>query len=91
MALTVSFKESKRYSKSKLMLFLEIILTRICLHGVTTGSPSSKYEHWRTSALLRDIRNIRICMGKNGDVRRCLYFELGLPVVSPKLSNVTRA
>ena len=28
------------------------------------GSPSSKYEHQRTSALLRNIRNIRICMGK---------------------------
>ena len=31
----------------------------------TTGSPRSKYEHRRTSALLRNIRNIRICMGKN--------------------------
>ena len=30
----------------------------------TTGSPRSKYEHPRTSALLRNIRNIRICMGK---------------------------
>ena len=29
-----------------------------------TGSPSSKYEHRRTSALLRNVRNIRICMGK---------------------------
>ena len=29
-----------------------------------TSSPSSKYEHRRTSALLRNIRNIRICMGK---------------------------
>ena len=28
------------------------------------GSPSSKYEHRRTSALLRNIRNIKICMGK---------------------------
>ena len=33
-------------------------------HYSTTGSPSSKYEHRRTSALLRNIRNIRICMGK---------------------------
>ena len=32
--------------------------------SVSTGSPSSKYEHRRTSALLRNIRNIRICMGK---------------------------
>ena len=46
------------------MLFFGIILTRICLHGVTTGSPSSKYEHCWTSALLRNIRNIRICIGK---------------------------
>ena len=29
-----------------------------------TGSPSSKYEHRRTSALLRNVQNIRICMGK---------------------------
>ena len=29
-----------------------------------TGSPSSKYEHQRASALLRNIQNIRICMGK---------------------------
>ena len=33
-------------------------------HYPTTGSPSSKYKHRRTSALLRNIRNIRICMGK---------------------------
>ena len=32
--------------------------------GKITGSPSSKYEHRRTSALLRNIRNVRICMGK---------------------------
>ena len=30
----------------------------------TTGSPSSKYEHRQASALLRNIQNIRICMGK---------------------------
>ena len=29
-----------------------------------TGSPSSKYEHRRASALLRNIRNMRICLGK---------------------------
>ena len=33
------------------------------LHGLDF-SPSSKYEHRRTSALLRNIRNITICMGK---------------------------
>ena len=32
--------------------------------GVSTGSPSSKYEHRRASALLHNIQNIRICMGK---------------------------
>ena len=31
---------------------------------LTTGSPSSKYEHRRASALLRNIQNIRICKGK---------------------------
>ena len=31
---------------------------------LTTGTPSSKYEHQETSALLRNIRNISICMGK---------------------------
>ena len=30
----------------------------------STDSPSSKYEHQRTSALLRNIRNIRIYMWK---------------------------
>ena len=29
-----------------------------------TGRPSSKYEHQRASALLHNIQNIRICMGK---------------------------
>ena len=29
-----------------------------------TGSPSSKYEHRQASALLRNIQNIKICMGK---------------------------
>ena len=29
-----------------------------------TGNPSSKYEHRRASALMRNIQNIRICMGK---------------------------
>ena len=35
-------------------------MTLIC----TTGSPSSKYEHQLASALLRNIQNIRICIGK---------------------------
>ena len=33
--------------------------------GLTTGSRSSKYEHQQASVLLRNIQNIRICMGKN--------------------------
>ena len=33
--------------------------------STSTGSPSSKYEHRRTSTLLHNIRNIRICMEKN--------------------------
>ena len=32
--------------------------------GVVAQVPSSKYKHRRTSALLRNIPNIRICMGK---------------------------
>ena len=32
--------------------------------GVDTGSPNWKYEHRRASALLHNIQNIRICMGK---------------------------
>jgi len=35
---------------------------------VTTDGPSSKYEHRRASALLRNIQNIRICMGKKPTV-----------------------
>ena len=34
------------------------------LFTLPTGSPSSKYEHRRASALLRNIQIIRICMGK---------------------------
>ena len=32
--------------------------------GRNTGSPSSKYEHWRTSAWLLKIQNIRISLRK---------------------------
>ena len=34
------------------------------MQAKTTGRSSSRYEHRRTSALLRNIGNIRICMGK---------------------------
>ena len=40
-----------------------------------TSSPSSKYEHRRTSALLRNIQNIRICMGKKTIVSVTYEFE----------------
>ena len=36
--------------------------------GRVTGSPSSEYEHRRASALLRNIQNKRICMGKKAIV-----------------------
>ena len=42
--------------------------------GKTTGSPSSKYEHRRASALLRNIQNIRICMGKKLDCKTVRIF-----------------
>ena len=34
------------------------------LCSTTTGNPSSKYQHRRASALLRNIQSLRICMGK---------------------------
>ena len=40
-------------------------LTILCSFSISTGSPSSRYEHRRASALLRNIQNLRICMGKN--------------------------
>ena len=42
---------------------LSVKIVQLAFH--TTGSPSSKCEHRRASALLRNIQNIRICMGKN--------------------------
>ena len=39
----------------------------------TTGSAISKYEHRQTSALLRNIRNIRICIEKK--IFKPLYRE----------------
>ena len=39
-------------------------LSRTSLTVGSTGKPSSKYKHRRTSTLLRNIRNIRICMVK---------------------------
>ena len=47
-------------------LILEILRERTTSY--CTGSLSSKYEHRRASALLRNIQNIRICMGKKPTV-----------------------
>ena len=45
--------------------FISFTLTKKqILSKGTTDSPSSKYEHRRTSALLHNIQNIRISMGK---------------------------
>ena len=46
----------------------------IYLYGTIhiTGGPSSKYEHPRTWASLRNIQNIRICMEKKPIVFRNL-------------------
>ena len=38
------------------------MLLPVFVYTTTTGSPSSKYEHRR--ALLCNVQNIRICMGK---------------------------
>ena len=46
---------------SNAVLLIRLVIKQI---GLPTDSPSSKYEDRRTSALLRNIRNIRICMGK---------------------------
>ena len=42
-----------------------MLKTCTCL---STGSPSSKYEHRRALVLLRNIQNIGICMGKKPTV-----------------------
>ena len=42
----------------------KIYAASLILFTLTTGSPGSKYEHRRAWALLRNIQNIRICMGK---------------------------
>ena len=42
---------------------ISVLIYRFTVPEIT-GSPSSKNEQRRASALLRNIRNIRICMGK---------------------------
>ena len=45
-------------------MLIKRVLKRGFTVSIITGSPSSKYGHRRASALLRNIENIRICMGK---------------------------
>ena len=49
---------------SQLGKYMAISDKMIEMVSIFTGNPSSKYEHRRASALLRNIQNIRICMGK---------------------------
>ena len=51
-------------------VFTDLVYSKISFRKLsseissTTGHPSSKNEHRRASALLRNIQNIWICMGK---------------------------
>ena len=40
------------------------VKTKLLTVAFNSGSPSSKHGHRRASVLLRNIQNIRICMGK---------------------------
>ena len=61
--------DEKNYGTRR-MLSTEAVrhLRRLHVFRKTTGNPSSKYEHRRASAFLRNIQNIRICMGKKPTV-----------------------
>ena len=59
------FHCSRVLGSAKFGLFCSLSEARNFIVTVITGSPSSKFEHRRASALLRNIQNIRICMGKN--------------------------
>ena len=61
----VLFHCSRVLGSAKFGLFCSLSEARNFIVTVITGSPSSKFEHRRASALLRNIQNIRICMGKN--------------------------
>ena len=54
-------KITDRFSRNLLLRNMMESLVDVSCY---TGSPSSKYEHRRASALLRNIQNIRISMGK---------------------------
>ena len=58
--------------------------------SLSTGSPSSKYEHWRTSALLHNIRNMRICMAKKPFIFVGYGSDRSFCHTNPYISNVTR-
>ena len=55
---------------------------------IPTGSSSSKYEHRQTLALLRNIRNIRICMGKKPIVS-VTYENERISIKKKKTANLT--
>ena len=58
--------------------------------SLSTGSPSSKYEHWRTSALLHNIRNMRICMAEKPFIFVSYGSDRSFCHTNPHISNVTR-
>ena len=59
--------ENERISIKNSLPYLKCVLRLSCVvHGPIYGRfMGSKYEHRRASTLLRNIQNIRICMGKN--------------------------
>ena len=68
----------------------ELLCSTMYTHS-TTGSPSSKYEHRRVSALLRNIQNIRICMGKKPIVSLTYENErISIKNILPYLKCVSR-
>ena len=56
------------YFDTLLRYVLSVTFCGAVVLKVNTGSPSSKYEHRRASALLHNIQNIRICMGNKPTV-----------------------
>ena len=64
---TKSFVRPRMGASTGFLVHLSVSSVNVMIDAIPhtpTGSPSSKYEHRRASALLRNIRNIRICMGK---------------------------
>ena len=58
-----AFPLGKLYTQQQVLV--GFVYAYNCVHvNAITGSPSSKYKHRRALALLRNIQNIRLCMGK---------------------------